>query len=213
MNVTTANGKFLQICFVKNAEYFHVIAFPSKKYYINYVLCCVVNVFLTLSTIFFNATTVLAYWKSSQLKKKKPYFLVMLLSMNDIAVGVFANSAFTVFLVRELLGYENCLLAILFRILTTKLSGMSILTIFILNVERYLSTFRPIFHRNKVTKRRLLIATVVLWGFGAMESYVQLINDKVGRIGLSSSLAVLLSYYGIHLCQILSHCQESNFER
>lgn len=34
--------------------------------------------------------------------------------------------------------------------------GVSVLALFVLNLERYLATHHPIFHRNSVTKRKLL---------------------------------------------------------
>ena len=88
---------------------------PSKGYYINFVICCLVNALLTCSTITLNSLTVLAYWKSSQLRKKTCYFLVMLLSLSDLAVGVLSNSIFTAYLaVETLAGHSGCFLAVFF---------------------------------------------------------------------------------------------------
>ena len=116
MNVTSELFKFVRVCLVNKADFYMIIAFPLKEYFINYVVICVVNVFLTFSTIFLNALTVLLYWKSSQLQKKTSYFLVYLLSLNDLAVGVFCNTLFCMLLFSNFLGYEECLLGSWFNI-------------------------------------------------------------------------------------------------
>ena len=182
MNVTSACGKCLQKCIVQNAKFDIVIAFPSTKYFINHVICCVMNAFLSLTTIFLNNLTILAYWKSLQLKKKPSYFLVMLLSANDLGVGLLCNSTFTIRLLGELAGSGGCFWPMLCRTLTLGLSGMSLMTLFILNIERYLGVMHPVFHRNKVTKRRLLAGAVVLWFISAVGSGVHFVSESVGGI-------------------------------
>lgn len=193
MNTTSGKlSKFVKFCYVKDAEFEIVIAFPSMKYYINYLICCAVNVFLTLSTIFLNATTVLAYWKSPRLKKKTTYFLVMILSLNDFEVGVLCNSTFTVHLVSEILGYGNCSLAVLFSMSSLALSSMSFMTLFILSIERYLGIFHPIFHRNKLTKRILLITVIGIWCLCIIGPCAQVISNDLGKVMMTSVIALVL---------------------
>ena len=52
-----------------------VAGFPSNVYYINYIVGVIFKIFLTISTIFLNSVTILAYRKSALLKSKKAYFL------------------------------------------------------------------------------------------------------------------------------------------
>lgn len=188
MNITLEARKFLQVCVIKNAEFYSVIAFPSKGYFINNIICCVVNVLLTFSTIFLNGITVLAYWRSCILKKKASYFLVMILSLNDLGIGILGNSTFCVLLIRETLGYRNCALAALFVTLISALSGMSFMTLLLLNFERYLGIAYPLFHRTKVTRRRLLAAVVGLWFISAMTVCAHFIDKNVGTIIVSFTI-------------------------
>ena len=192
INATSTYGKFLEKCLVKNAKFDFVIVFPSTKYFINHVICCVVNALLTFTTIFLNTLTLLAYWKSLQLKKKPSYFLVMLLSANDIGVGFFSNSTFTVRLLLEIFGSGNCFWPMLCRTLTLGLSGMSLMTLFILNMERYLSIMHPVFHRNKITKQKLVIAAVILWFCSAMGSGFHFINEGIGGILTLFAITIVL---------------------
>lgn len=192
MNFSSEGGKFLESCTVQSAEFDFVIAFPSTKFYINHVLCCIVNSFLTFTTVFLNALTVMAYRTSPQLQKKASYFLVMLLALNDIAVGLFCNSTYFLVLLREILGNGDCYWSLLSRILSFTLAGMSCMTLLILNIERYLSIIHPIFHRNKVTKRKLLKTAMLLWCFCVAESCVLFINGNVGILLMCLWLAFFL---------------------
>ena len=192
----TGISKFVQFCFVKDAEFDFVVAFPSQKYYINYVVCIVINVFLTLSTTFLNGTTVFAYWKSSQLKKKTQYFVVMLLSLNDLGVGMLCNSSYTVLLLREILGYENCNLTVVSTMCSLTLSGMSFMTLFLLNIERYFGIVHPIFHQSQITKRRLFAAAMCMWCLCVIESGVVFVSRKAGNLAISSVITLLLIILG-----------------
>ena len=191
MNVTGI-GKFVQFCKLCNAEFDVVVAFPSQKYYINYVVCIVINVFLTLSTTFLNGTTMFAYWKSSQLKKKTQYFVIMLLSINDLGVGMLCNSSYPVLLVTEILGYKNCILTVVSTMCSLTLSGMSFMTLFLLNIERYFGIVHPIFHQSQITKRRLFAAAMCMWCLCVIESGVVFISQEVGDLAISSVITMLL---------------------
>ena len=81
-----------------------VAGFPSNVYYINYIVGVIFNIFLTISTIFPNSVTILAYRRSAFLRSKKAYFLIMLLSVNDLLVGLFGNGSFVLLLVTIIVG-------------------------------------------------------------------------------------------------------------
>lgn len=194
MNQTSEDRKFVETCFIKTAEFDFVVAFPSKEYSINFITCCVANVLLTFSTAFLNAVTVVAYWRSSQMKKKTSYFLIMLLSLNDFGVGLLCDSTYSVFLVSQLLGCGNCFLAASSVTLIFSLCGVSFMTLFVLNLERYLGIIYPIFHRTQVTRGRLLVAVVVLWFVCAMEVLAHFIDEDVGRIIMSFTICLFLLF-------------------
>ena len=194
-NITSERPEFFHVCIVNNEEFHMVIAFPSEAYFINYVTICVVNILQEVSTIFLNALTVLVYWRSSQLQNKTSYFFVMLLSLNDIAVGIISNTTFCVILVRSALGLHSrdCVLASLFVASSFSLVSMSFGTLFLLNTERYLSIIHPIFHRNKVTKRRLFKVTVVVWLSLAMQYCIYIFDAPLGRIITSCTICTCLA--------------------
>lgn len=190
MNITS--GKFLQNCSIENAKFGVIVGFPSTKYYANHIICCVVNTFLTFSNICLNSLTLVAYWKSSQLSEKTSYFLVMVLSGNDLGVGFFCNSTFTIGLIREIMGIEDCFWPFLCVMLTLAFTGMSIMTLLILNIERYFAIIHPIYHRNKVTKRRLLAVAVSTWVFCVIMPSVLFTSAIVLRILICATVTSFL---------------------
>ena len=86
---------------------------PSQTYYISYVVGLICNTLLIISGIILNSATILAYWKSAQLRNKTPYFGVMLLSILEVTVAVVGNSIFVLSLAFTLYGNPNCTITIL----------------------------------------------------------------------------------------------------
>ena len=138
-------------------------SFPSQAFYVNYAVGCALNVLLTISTILLNSVLIIAYWRSPRLRQKNSYFLIMLLSINDFVVGIFGNANLTVNLALTLYGNSKCITYILVDLLAFPTAAMSFMTLFALNVERYLSIVHPIYHRTNVTKSKLLRSAVLLW--------------------------------------------------
>ena len=127
------------------------------KTYIQLIFLCVVNVFFTFCGIFLNALVILSFIKSSQLRKKASYFMIMILSCVDL-LAVATNHP---------LGALSCIVWLneQYDVLPTLLEYMklssiffafSFLTLFVMSIDRYLAIAYPLFHRVSVTKRRLL---------------------------------------------------------
>jgi hypothetical protein len=156
---------FWETCYFYTDKLRMTTGFPSNVYYINYVSVLIFNILLTVLTIFLNSVTILAYIRSTHLQTKKSYFLIMLLSVNDLLVGVFGNTSFILVLAMEIIGYPRCEISIAFQFVAFYTAAMSIMTLFGLNIERYLSILYPFYHRTKVTKSRLLKMVVGFWFF------------------------------------------------
>ena len=164
--------------------------FPSQSYYISYVTLCTVNILLTVSTITLNSVTILAYWRSKQLRKKSSYFLIMLLSFVDLTTGILGESCF-VFLMIKILQYDpDCLIFIFLESISLSLVGMSFMTLFLLNIERYLCIVHPFYHRKKVTKLRLFIIALILWSCALTSTLMRLFLNKIGRMLTSGFILV-----------------------
>ena len=136
----------------------------SKLVIYNNLAFGIFNTCLTIATIFLNSITIAAYVKSPLLKGKLAYFLVMLLSVNDLMVGLTSNVLFAATLLKE---YNSkmieCILHDVQIFLLLFLSGCSFKSLVVMSWERYAAICHPLFHRTKVTRKRLLKCMFFLW--------------------------------------------------
>ncbi len=177
-------NKYWRICHFHADEIRMITGFPSNVYYINEI-GLIFNILLTILTIFLNSVTILAFMRSAHLKSKKSYFLIMLLSVNDLLVGLFGNSSYVLVLITIIIGYPSCKINIAFDFVAFYLGIMSIMTLFALNIERYLSILHPFYHRTKVTRSRLLKMVVAFWLLPLTLRSLRFIFGKIVRIIIS----------------------------
>ena len=127
-------------------------------YFVNLIFIFVINILFFFSGICLNSLVIVSFWRSVQLRKKLCYFMMMFLSCCDLLV-VLTNHPFLVlvtllWLTEKINVYPDGLF-IWSRLLNIFL-GVSLLALLVMNIDRYLATHYPIFHRTSVTKRRLL---------------------------------------------------------
>ena len=201
MNSTKTQNAFEEACTFNSfhAFGFIIVSVTSSKVFINYItLCVIVTALLSLTTCL-NSITAMAYWKSTELKRKMAHFLIMVLSLNDLAVGIICCPLLVAMFARELLGKFSCFLSgiQLFGLLVT--CGCSFATLFMMNLERYLAIVHPIFHRTKVTKARLVKCLIVLWlsalALTFFTFYRPDVISKLLSLQMSLSMAALVFIY------------------
>ena len=189
MSDMNSSRKIWQRCPLYNAQYVMPLNIPSQTYYISYVVGSTCNALMIISGIILNSATILAYWKSSQLRNKTSYFLVMLLSVSDLTVAVVGNVFFFLSLAFTLHGNPNCTTIILHEILTFLTVGMSLATLSALNIERYSCIVYPFFHRTKMTKLKLLRLTVLFWLYSCLVTLCYpVLGDHAARLTTSITL-------------------------
>ena len=203
-DLPVAGNKVWGKCYFNKEEILMVTEIPSNACYINSIVIVIFNIFLTISTIFLNSVTILAYVKSTFLKSKKSYFLIMLLSVSDLLVGLFANGSFVLLLITTIIGYPKCELYILFHLASYGPQAMSMMTLFGLNIERYLSILHPFYHRTKVTKPKLLKMIVAFWILTitlgvAAKAYGNVLNIIVGGVFAVTAGSTLYIYIAIYM--------------
>ncbi len=184
-------NKYWTICHFHTDKIHMFTGFPSNVYYTKEI-ALIFNIFLTILTIFLNWVTLLAFMRSTQLKNKKSYFLIMLLSVNDLLVGLFGNSSYVLVLITIIIGYPRCKINIAFDFVAFYLGIMSIMTLFALNIERYLSILHPFYHRTKVTRSRLLKMVVAFWLLPLTLRSLRFIFGKIVRIIISGLIVCVV---------------------
>ncbi len=157
MNMSGEQEDFVVSCEILGTTYYVVAKLPSDKFVINHIFAIAFNVILIIPTIILNAIPIITILKSSQLKSKPCYFIILVQSFVDLAVGVFGIPLFTFFLVSGLRGNANCILATLTSKLTALPIGLSTSTVSALTLERYIAILHPYAYKTQVTRKRLLM--------------------------------------------------------
>ncbi|XP_028397938.1 uncharacterized protein LOC114521638 [Dendronephthya gigantea] len=163
--------KYFEYCVWENLELLLVTGFHCRPCYINHVVCLTYNFIQTLLIIVLNYLAIHAFWKSPQLKRKTSFFVVMVLSSNDLAAGLIAEPLFLLHLSREIRGNERCLNVMMSHLAIEILVSASVVTFLALNFEIYLSVIHPVFHREKVTNRRIFKIVLILWFVHSLRAY------------------------------------------
>ena len=165
---------------------------PSQAFTINGIVACVVNAILAITATIVNALVILTFWKSPNLRTKAPFFLIMVLSLTDFAVGVLVHPMFIVMMIRQLTGRGDCISKTIYLAATTLFPGLSGATLTVINVERYLAIAHPFFYQRRVTKENLLVATLLSWS-----SWIPIIVTAFFNTKLENKLVI---FYVTAMC-------------
>jgi hypothetical protein len=134
---------------------------PNRIYKGSRIALIVTDCLLLLSTIVLNGISVMAIRKSSQLKKKICYFMVLIQSVTDLGVGVLGTPLFIYCALTPFLHSVNCTFVILVLAATFIPNGISIITLSLMNFERYVAIVHPYHYQTEVTKKRILVIAFV----------------------------------------------------
>ena len=141
----------------------YVVTSPSTRYVIIGAVSCVVNgVFCVVGAVV-NFLIIWTLSRPSCLTRKITFFMIMVLSMTDLGVATVVHPLFIVNSLAQMLGKPRCIYKFLYQDAAIVFVGMSAMTLFVINIERYLSIIHPIFHRTSLTKKKCLFLAMVLW--------------------------------------------------
>ena len=127
------------------------------KVYIQLIFLCVVNIIFTFSGILLNSLVIACFLKSSQLRKKLCNFMIMVLSCFDLLAVITNHPLFALYVVVwSTEDYDLLHKLEIYTHFSDMFLGFSFLALLVMNIERYLGVYYPIFHRASVTRHRLL---------------------------------------------------------
>lgn len=104
-----------------------------------------------------NALVIVVFWQTTSLRKKHCYFMIMVLSCCDF-LTVLVNHPVVVIITMLFFSKKFKIASRYVNIMTastTIFQGASLLAVLVMNVDRYLSIFHPLYHKTNITKRRL----------------------------------------------------------
>ena len=123
---------------------------------LNVIFLCILNIFFLIAGIFLNSVVIISLWRSRHLRKQLCYFMILVLSCFDFAVVSITHPFLitsTVYYsfqdVNEMLEYARITVSLI-------LCGLSMSTLFMLNVERFIALTYPFFHQSSVTKTKFV---------------------------------------------------------
>ena len=182
----------------------YVVRTPTTSYIINSVFGCVVNAILAVLGTFLNTLVVCVFWKTPTLRKKVSYFMIMVLSSIDLCTTIIVHPFYLVNSIAEIRETSKCLYKMFYQTSAVMLSGMSFLTFFLMNIERYLAIVYPFFHKVHVTKRRCLLSSFLLWlvcvvtGIAPIFNLgIQIFVTVLALIVLVGTLYIYISIYNL----------------
>ena len=161
----------------------------------NHVVFGVLNICLAIATILLNSTTIVACMKSRILKCKMAYFMVMMLSFNDLIVGLTSNVLFAAILFKEYGSKSSeCLLNRIQIFLLLLFSGCSFKTLVVMSWERYAAICHPLYHRTKVTRKRLMKCLIFLWFFAIVGTVLSSLFQTFFNYVIIPELAAFITF-------------------
>ena len=177
------------------------------KYFIllNALGLSIVNLFFLFAGTFLNTVVILSIWKSSQLRKKLCYFMILVLSSIDLLVVIFIHPLLIVW--SNLWYFEDS------NILVGKEQDLLILTgtsfvvssqigLFTMTLERYMGLAYPLFHKTTITKRKMII---VLAGLHSFALIIDICTFVLGIATIANYFALLFLALSVVLAVLMNY--------
>ena len=148
-------------CNFLGATHFFKTKLASEKSSISHISVLVINGILIIPTILLNVVPLVTISKSSQLKSKMCYFVILVQSTIDSAVGVFATPLFIVYMLGKMGRHSNCVAFLLGQATAIVMIDMSAFAVSIITLERYIAVLHPFSYKVTVTKRRIITCVCI----------------------------------------------------
>ena len=125
--------------------------------YINALLLCLLNASFMVAGTFLNSVVIISLWRSSQLRKKLCYLMILVLSCFDLAVVTINHPVLILSTILWSMKTYHKEIKIIWEYTSILLGAFSAFALLTLNIERFLALTYPFFHQTAVTKRRLVL--------------------------------------------------------
>ena len=161
---------------------------------------CVFNIFLSYTAFILNIATIYAIHKTSTMPNTLKTLLLSL-ACSDVAVGLFSQPLYTVFLINWLrLDNPSCNTQQVRTISSSLFSAASFLGVVAVSVDRFLAVHLHLRYHELVTHRRVVLVVIGIWVYSAFVSFLILwgplgTRDLVGTISFVFSFIITLVVY------------------
>ena len=125
--------------------------------YINALFLCLLNASFMVAGTFLNSVVIISLRRSSQLRKKLCYFMILVLSSFDLVVVTINHPVVILSTILWSMKISHEEIDIALEYTFTFLAGFSMFALLTLCIERFLALTCPFFHQIAVTKRRIVL--------------------------------------------------------
>ena len=197
VNNPTTNSN-LKYCFHFTSVYYET---GSSK--VPYIVNASLSILLSLVTTVANILVLSAIRKNTSLRLPSKLLLGSLV-LTDLGVGIAVQPMFAAFLVAKVKGFSDiCVLYASMRITASILTGVSLLTMMAISLDRYIALYFHLRYRDIVTTRRVFSVLVVIWLFAGLYSCLLLWKPMLWRcffftVASISFIVCTLSYIMIY---------------
>ena len=141
--------------------YVSVDKLPPHGYISNRISTAIVCGLLIIPTVLLNTVVIVTIQKSSQLKNKIFFFPIVLQSLADVGVGCFSLPVLVFFLITPFVNVDQCIALQLNMQVGNLLTGISIVTLSAITMERYFGVVHPYFYETQVNRRRIFVYVTI----------------------------------------------------
>ncbi|CAB4007446.1 histamine H2 receptor-like [Paramuricea clavata] len=167
------------MCYVMDDEAQVLTSFPTNESILVHIFALILIIILTFTTISLNGVTVFTIWRSRILRQKSSNFTILLQSVVDFANGVFIMPLITFHWASEAAGSPSCVAAYVVKKSAMLMTFYTLITLSVMNFDRYMGVLHPFVHRRVVTNERLLayviaVCTIqtVIYGFSVTHNKI-----------------------------------------
>ena len=161
---------------------------------------CVFNIFLSYTAFMFNIVTIYVIHKTSTMPNTLKTLLLSL-ACSDVAVGLFSQPLYTVFLINWLrLDNPSCNTQQVRTISSSLFSAASFHGVVAVSVDRFLAVHLHLRYQELVTHRRVVIVVIGIWVYSAFLSLIILwellsTRDLIRTISAAFGFIITLVVY------------------
>ena len=161
------------------------------------IVTCAFNVPLMLTSIISNSFVLAAIFTNSSLRSPS-IILLSCLAVSDVAVGLIAQP---LYIARQFSSAD--FLLSLSEAVGTALCGISLSTMAVISVDRYLALQYHMTYNNVVTTSRVVFTIIIIWLFNVPFSTLKLLNISSNFYGayvliILYTITASISYTGIY---------------
>lgn len=158
-NSTWSEQTIMNQCLVS-----YIVESPSETYINITIAACVINAIFLVLGFTLNLLVVVIFSSCQQLRSKLTFFPILVLCSVDLATVVVVHSLFLLQAVAEIRKTPKCSYKVAYFSALYIFPGMSGSTLLLMNIERYISIVRPLWHfRNDRKKQKFMCACVLCW--------------------------------------------------